>query len=370
VLSNPQIPGARLVLVPGTEEAGTPFAAVFEEGSGPAWPLYLTELSRGKTGFSVTKIHMREDDGRNAGAVVVVRRGELSASAVAQGFAVARAALGFKCRETTDKTRGGSWVTSGELYVHIHIDVGDARRPTVIDRAFAGGESNDQQLRYLPIRLGVETLGRVVDGSSLAVAPLDPAARDLFSRQLLANAERLDSDPYAWVRERYLAAAAAAGDDRLLPLLASWAGASGATPSIQRTRTLAVRASAEIEARRDAARRVKLPNRITDCEATRARADCLGFDDDLDRVCDQQVPRMGCGHYCACCLEGLASKSDQCLVSSRAALQPSLSLPLASSSADRGWSPLEQPLLESASNDSPIRTAARLVRSRSCAARL
>jgi hypothetical protein len=199
----------------------------------------------------VTQIDMREDGRPNAGAVVV-RRGELSTSAVARGFAVARAALGFKCRETTDKTRGGSWFSSGELYVHIHFDVQGSPRPIAVDRAFAGGESSDRQLRYLPIRVGVETLRRVVEEAHLAVVPLDGAARDLFSRQLIANAERLDSDSYAWVRERYLVAAAAAGDDRLLPLLARWAGENGTNPSGQRRRALAVRARAEIEGRRGA----------------------------------------------------------------------------------------------------------------------
>jgi hypothetical protein len=249
----PSFAGERLVLVPGTEGAGTPFAAVFEQGSGGTWTLDLTALVRGETGFSVTQIHVSESDNWN-GVAVMVRRGQLSTPVVAKGFAVSRAALEFKCRETTDKRRGGGWFSSDGLYVHVHFDLGDPGRSVAIDRAFAGARSSDQQLGYLPIQVAVDTLGRVVEGAHLAVAPLDAAARDLFSRQLIANAERLDSDSYASVRDRYLEAAATAGDGRLLPLLARWTNADGTNPSIQRTRALAARARAAIESRHDSAR--------------------------------------------------------------------------------------------------------------------
>ena len=242
-----------MALVQAAEDGGVSLGGVVERGWGHAGRLELTDFAPERDGFSVTRLEIA-DLGSAGKASVVVRRGHLPTSAVREALTFAQAALGFDCREHESYAHGiGFWSSSADFYLRVALDVGGGRGPSQIDRAFAGYESSHEQLRYLPIQMGANVLAEAGTNAGLVAAPIDAAARNLFSRQLTANAPRLDAT-FLLVGARALRRRSRRGRkrDRASHSSRRWENADGVDASLQRTRVLAAAAVAAIRARRDA----------------------------------------------------------------------------------------------------------------------
>jgi hypothetical protein len=242
---------------------------VYEVGSGHGQDLSLIRLRRREDRFEALRIQ-RPSMFSTAGRPALIERGELHASAVDALLPVLRGLVLAKLeqREPPNSTGGSGFFSSKDWHGALRLK--DAAGH-VVERAFTGYESSEEQLRSIAMAGVVELLDPVVDRIPWQPAPADANVRSFFvERFLSAGPERAEW----WVKERLVMLAEHAGTSALVPKLIALATNMGGDASVQRTREHAVDALAALagfDARRDALGKPAPLNTVTEAYARACR---------------------------------------------------------------------------------------------------
>lgn len=223
-------------------------SVVWEQGFGHSFggpTLTITEAAPAGSTWALTRIELTPGasnatawGGERVDGVRVLRT-SVPAAKVDSGVAYARTAIEVKLFEKEPTGNGlgaGGWSSSGDFFAA--VSVGGAAR------SFAGYESSDEQMAYLPVKIALAALERRVAKVTFAPSTYDAAARALFVARFHAHEKELDQELWWWVRERYVTAAGDAGDVTLVPRLVKWLSPAKGDASALRTQVQAVNAIA------------------------------------------------------------------------------------------------------------------------------
>lgn len=233
---------------------GAPSEIVFEYGSGHGQNLALVRLRRRGDTFEALRLQ-RPPYHMHATSSFAIERATLLASKLDALLPAARAFVLAKLKEqipATDTDRSG-FFSSGDFHALLRVE--DAAGH-VIERAFTGYPTSEDQLASMPMSEIDELLYPLMNELHWEPAPLDDDARAFFVRRYLAAGLEPPSGRAAWwVRERFVMMAESAGTRALIPSLVALANARGDDASTVRTREEAVQSLAAlsgVDLRKDA----------------------------------------------------------------------------------------------------------------------
>ncbi len=218
---------------------GLPAEVVYEYGSGHGQDLALVRLRRSGATFEALRI-VRPPYGIGGAVSFAVERSTVPAAALDALLPAARALLLAKLEERipADDTGRSGFFSSGDFRTLLRL------RDTaghVLERAFTGYPSSEEQLQSMPMAEVGELLYPFFEGIRWAPAPVDDDVRAFFvGRYVAAGLVPQPGSFVWWVKERFVMMAEQAGTPALVPSLVELALAAGADASVARTREYAV----------------------------------------------------------------------------------------------------------------------------------
>lgn len=218
---------------------GPPAEITYEYGSGHGQDLALVRLRRNGAALEALRI-ARPPYGLGRPSSFEVERGTVPAAALDALLPAARALLLAKLKERipADATDRSDFFSSGDF--HGLLRLRDAAGH-VLERAFTGYPSSQEQLQSMPMAEVAELLYPLVDGIRWERAPVDDDVRAFFvGRYVAAGLTPHPGRAAWWVKERLVMMAEQAGTPSLVPSLVELALASGGDASVVRTREYAV----------------------------------------------------------------------------------------------------------------------------------
>lgn len=230
-----------LVVDWGCDEAYGPLREmVLEDGSGHGGSLRVVRFQWQTDGrVSVRKIassHYHQPG-------VTVEQAETSATQLAPIVATSRVAMLARPHVVRLRSKNGSRVlgpsSTNDFHLLLRL-VDDGGRVT--ENRYSGYERSSEQEHIVPMRLATEPIRKLLDGLAFAPATKTDEDRAFFTARLTRT---LATKPFWWVKERYVANAAAFGTVDAIPSLVALAGEKG-EPSADRTRVHALDALAAI----------------------------------------------------------------------------------------------------------------------------
>jgi hypothetical protein len=250
--------------------AGPPIEVVFEYGSGHGQDLALVRLSRRGDTLEALRLQ-RPSYFTHPGSLFEAERAAVPAAALDALLPAVRALVLAKLEERVPEDEAGrsGFFSSGDFHGLVRLT--DAKGH-VIERAFTGYPSSEEQLQSMPMTEIEELLYPLVDHLRWEPVPLDTGARAFFVWRYLAAGLEPPGRAAWWVRERLVMMAESAGTSALIPSLVALATATGNDASMDRTREEAVASLAVLagfDLRKDARGE---PRPIADAAADYARA--------------------------------------------------------------------------------------------------
>jgi hypothetical protein len=228
---------------------------VYEYGSGHGQDLALVRLRRRGTDLEALRI-ARPPYGMGQDPLgYKVERGSAPAAALDTLLPAARALLLAKLEERVPEDEGGRsfFFSSGDFHGLLRLE--DAAGH-VVERAFTGYPSSEEQLRSMPMDEVGELLYPFVEAIRWEHAPVDDDVRAFFvARFVAAGLVPLPGRAAWWVKERLVTLAEHVGTPALVPALVELALATGSDASVERTHEEAVASLAALagfDARKDA----------------------------------------------------------------------------------------------------------------------
>jgi hypothetical protein len=269
----PTGPKARLVATFACNPlSGPPAEVVYEYGSGHGQDLALVRLRRRGTDLDVLRIAQPPYMGAQDPERYPVARGTVAAAALDALLPAARALLLAKLEERVPEDEAGLSGFFSSVDFHSLLRLEDATGH-MVERAFTGYPSSEEQLVSMPMAEIDELLYPFVEGIHWEPAPVDDDARAFFvARFVAAGLVPHPGRAEWWVKERLVMLAEQAGTPALVPSLVALALAPGDDASVARTREYAVNTLAAltgIDARKDAHGEARA---VADAAADYARA--------------------------------------------------------------------------------------------------
>lgn len=230
-----------LVVDWGCDEAHGPLREmVLEDGSGHGGSLRVVRF-QWQTDGRVTVRKIASSHYYQPG--VTVEQAETSTTQLAPIVATSRVAMLARPHVVRLRSKNGSRVlgpsSTNDFHLLLRL-VDDGGRVT--ENRYSGYERSSEQEHIVPMRLATEPIRKLLEGLAFAPATKTDEDRAFFTARLTRT---LATKPFWWVKERYVANAAAFGTVDAIPSLVALAGEKG-EPSADRTRVHAFDALAAI----------------------------------------------------------------------------------------------------------------------------